>query len=229
MVTKRGFAMSSSKRRPLFVLAAATLLATGTTGGYASALEPGASGSGSVGSVDVTIDGTPVQQDPIAPCDVDGVPTDESDKVTVGDVATFYGGETTCTRTEDEEAEVTVSGEAFVTDVLRDWGGPRIRLSGYDVSCRTSANGSSGMVELRGIRGIEVPEEIEPNHTITIPGATADAAPIAKVVLNEFVTPEPPDGSMRLNAMRIELYPDGNPAGSGSIVVGSVACDPFGG
>src|SRR5690606_27473404 len=151
MVTKRGFAMSSSKRRPLFVLAAATLLATGTTGGYASALEPGASGSGSVGSVDVTIDGTPVQQDPIAPC---------------------------------AGAEGAGAGGAFVTDVLRDWGGPRTRLSGYDVSCRTSANGSSGMVELRGIRGIEVPEEIEPNHTITIPGATADAAPIAKVVLN---------------------------------------------
>jgi|GEM_PF-5960593 hypothetical protein len=221
--------MSSMKRRPLLAAAAAAVMMTGLTSANAHAVAPGASGSGSLGAVDVIVGGEPVHQPPIAPCDVDGEQTGESGRVTVGDVATFYGGETTCAVGEGEEAEVTVSGDRFVTDVLRQWGGPRIRLSGYDVSCRTSENGSSGWFELRGIGGIEVPEEVPPNYTVEIAGDDPEGPPIAKVVLNEFVTPEPPDGSMTMTAMRIVLFPEGGEQAGGDITVGTVACDPFGG
>lgn len=221
--------MSTSAHRLVLAAAAAALLASSLTSANAVAREPGASGSGWAGEVDVQVDGEDVRQEPLAPCEIDGVESGETEKVVVGDVATYYGGETSCGRSAAEEAEVTVAGESFVTDVLREWGGPRIRLSGFDLTCTTDENASSGRVELRGIRGIDVPQEIPPNYTVTVPGRIETADPLAKVVLNEFVTPEPPDGSMQMNAMRIELFPEGGSSLSGEIVLGTVKCDPYGG
>lgn len=220
--------MSSTRFRSLLAVAAATVLAASLTSATAVAA-PGASGSGAVGKVNVKRNGSTVKQTPMAPCEIGATEDAESGKVIVGDVATYYGGSTTCTSTAtDEEAEVAVEGDAFMTDVLRSAGGPRIRLSGYDVSCSTDDNSSYGQVELRGIRGITVPQNIPVNYKVTVPGRTSSAPPLAVVTLNQFVTPRPPDGSMKLNAMTIKLYPQGGPM-SGTITVGTVACDPYGG
>lgn len=219
--------MSTSAHRLIFAVAAAALLATGLTSANAVAAAPGAIASGALGEVDVTVDGQPVRQQPIAPCEVDGEEQNDSGRVTVGDVATYWGGETTCGRIGGEEAEVLVEGRYFVTNLLRDWGGPRIKVSSFDLTCHTTENGSAGRFELRGISGFEVPEEIPPNYTVTVAGDGGE--PVAEVVLNEFIAPSPPDGSMRMNAMRIKLLGSADAEASGDIVLGSVACDPYGG
>ncbi|WP_141134728.1 hypothetical protein [Haloechinothrix alba] len=183
----------------------------------------------SVGSVDAVIDGQRVRQDPIAPCEVDGQREAESGAVSVDPVAGFGRGSSRC-RMDTEgsgAAEAETSGRAFTSRVLRRYGGPLLRVSSYSASCRTVDRGSEGSVELRGVRGIDVPSDIPSNHTVLIHGPDESQPPLARVTVNEMVTPSPPDGSMTLNAMRIELFPEGGPD-SGEIVVGSVSCDPFG-
>lgn len=221
--------MSSSIRRLLVIGSAVGILAGGLTSANAVAEEPGGVAAGSIGAVDAVVDGEPVRQSPIAPCDVDGEQDNDSGRVTVGDVATFWGGQSGCHRSDAEEAEAVVEGRYFVTDVLREWGGPRIKVSAFELSCETQDNGSGGHVELRGVRGIKLPEDIPPNYTVTIPGRIPTAVPLAKVIVNEFKTPSPPDGSMRMHAMRIVLFPEGGAPLSGDITLGTVTCDPYGG
>ncbi|MBA0125173.1 hypothetical protein H0B56_06430 [Haloechinothrix sp. YIM 98757] len=185
--------------------------------------------SASVGSVDAEIDGQRVRQDPIAPCEVDGQSEAESGAVSVDRVASFGRGSSRCRRDTGGTgaAEAETSGRAFTSRVLRKYGGPILRVSSYSAGCRTVDSGSEGSVELRGVRGIDVPSDIPSNHAVLVHGPDESQPPLARVVVNEMVTPSPPDGSMTLNAMRIELFPEGGPD-SGEIVVGSVSCDPFG-
>lgn len=194
----------------------------------ASATQAGPEGlaSGSVGEVNVVHDGEEVVVEPIAPCDVAGTLKNSSERVTADGIADFWGGETECSKNDKAVAQVV--GRYFRTDALYEWGGPRIRVSSFKVRCETQENGASGTVELRGVRGIEMPERIPPNYTVTIPGRIENAPPIGRVIINEFVAPDPPDGSMTMNAMRIELFPEGGAPDSGDIVIGSVSCDPYG-
>lgn len=213
----------------VFTVALTGLLAASLTAAQASATGSDAAAGGFLGSVDVVVDGEQVVRAPIAPCEVSGKPSNSSGTVRVGDVALYRGGTSACEVDDDDNAHAAVEGRVFKTDVLREWGGPRIRASSFSASCRTTGNGSSATMEVRGIRGIDVPEEIPPNYTVTIPGRIEGAAPLAKVVVNELIAPSPPDGSMTVNAMRIELFPEGGGPNSGEIVVGAVSCDPYGG
>lgn len=194
----------------------------------AAAAEPESTSAGSVGAVDVVMDGEEIVQPPIAECDVTGRKNNTTAGVKVGDVASFGRSNTKCRWDGQGNAHVEAKGRSFSTRALVEWGGPRIRISSYTVSCRTTGNGSAASFELRGLRGIEVPDRIPSNYTVTVPGRIEGSAPLAKVVLNELIAPSPPDGSMRLNAMRIELFPDGGGPNSGDITVGTVACDPYG-
>lgn len=205
-------------------------LAASTLTSAAAAAPPAAKAvaSGSVGAVDVVVEGEEVVLEPLAPCDVDGKQNNRSGRVKVDDVATFGGGGTNCGRNADRRAKAAVTGRSFSTDVLRDWGGPRIRMSGFSVDCETTGNGSAGSMRLRGLRGIEVPEDIPPNYTVTVPGRIEGAAPLAKVVVNELIAPDPPDGSMTLHVMRIELFPEGGGPNSGDLIIGTANCDPYG-
>lgn len=205
--------------------------ATETTERASQPTVPSASpvSSASVGSVDAEIDGQRLRQEPIAPCEVDGQQDAESGGVSVDPAAGFGRGSSRC-RMDTEgsgTAEAETSGRAFTSRVLRKHGGPLLRVSSYSARCRTVDSGSEGNVELRGVRGIDVPSDIPSNHSVLIHGPDESQPPLARVVVNEMVTPDPPDGSMTLNAMRIELFPEGGPD-SGEIVVGSVSCDPFG-
>lgn len=186
-----------------------------------------ATGAGSVGAVDITVDGVSAHADPIAPCVVDTTAEGRTDPITVG-TRTKYGlGSTTCTRNADGTASVKVTGQRFETSVLQQFGGPVIKARTFGAGCNTTANGSNGYMSLGTVTGITVPQNIPPNHVITIPGTTPGAPPMAEVVLNELVVPVPADGSLTTNAMHIKLFPQGGPA-SGDILVGSASCSPFG-
>ncbi|GAA1203797.1 hypothetical protein [Prauserella alba] len=185
--------------------------------------------TGTVGMVDVVQDGTDVRVGPIAACDVDGETSGSTPGITVGEggeLAAYGRGETSCVR-ENGRAEAEVSGTRFSTSVLEQYGGPKIRVRSYSASCHTTDNGSASSMWLSGVTGFAVPEEIPPNHEVMIPGATENDPPLARVVLNEFTAPEPPDGSMAMSAMRIELFPEGGPV-TGDIRVGASHCAPYG-
>jgi hypothetical protein len=53
---------------------------------------------------------------------------------------------------------------------------------------------------------------------------------LANVILNEVILPDPNDGSITLNMMHIQLFPNGVPKNStpmsGDIYVGSTSCSP---
>ncbi|WP_165436547.1 hypothetical protein [Amycolatopsis suaedae] len=181
---------------------------------------------GSVGEVDVTLDGTVSEVAPIAPCTLGATESNRTSGVTEGD--TKYGaGETSCVTMPGGFARAEVKGSRFETKVLRRFGGPTIKVRTYLARCDTTKTGAAGYVELSGLSGVSVPSSIPANHKITVP-APDGGKPLAEVMVNELIAPTPPDGSLRTNLMRITLFPQGGPA-SGEIVVGSAACDPFGG
>lgn len=221
--------MSATPGRVLGAVVAAGVLAVGLTSANAVADPVETTAAGAIGMVDTMIDGEPVRQAPIAPCDVDGEQNNDSGRVTVGDVAKFWGGDTACTHAGNGHAHAKIAGRYFATDVLREWGGPRIKVSSFKLSCKTVQNGASGRVDLRGVRGIDLPEDIPSNYTVMVPGRIEGAAPLAKVIVNELQTPSPADGSMTMHAMRIVLFPEGGGPNSGDITLGTVSCDPYGG
>ncbi|MBB3661335.1 MULTISPECIES: hypothetical protein [Prauserella salsuginis group] len=185
--------------------------------------------TGTVGMVDVVQDGTDVRVGPIAACHVDGEASGSTPGLTVGEdgeLAAYGRGETSCERSEGR-AQAEVSGNRFATSVLEQYGGPKIRVRSYSASCHTTDNGSASSMWLSGVTGFSVPEEIPPNHEVLIPGETENDPPMARIVLNEFTAPEPPDGSLAMSAMRIELFPEGGPV-TGDIRVGSSRCAPYG-
>ncbi|MPY78314.1 MAG: hypothetical protein GEV04_07430 [Actinophytocola sp.] len=223
--------MAHSVRRAVAVAFAGGLtaaLATATPAAAGPPEQSAATAAGFLGAVDVVVDGEPLAVGPIAACDVEGQQHNESGLFPVGkDVADFWGGTSDCTRDDEGNAHADVDGRYFSTGVLREWGGPRIRVSSFAARCETTSKGSSTVMELDGVYGLTLPEEVPSNHTVTIPAPNEDDPPLAKVVVNELVAPQPPDGSLRVNALRIVLFPEGGPA-SGEILVGSVGCDPYG-
>lgn len=203
-------------------------LATAVAGPASATPQPTAIASGYLGSYDVTIDGQRLKQPPIAPCYTRVAEHGSAGWVTFGqDVADFWGGTADCTHDEQGNASAHVAGQYFSTGVLREWGGPRIRLSSFDVRCDTRPDGSSTVMELDGVFGLDLPQQVPSNTTVTIEGPVDDGEPLAKVYVNELIAPVPPDGSLGVNALRIVLFPEGGPA-SGEIIVGAAACDPYG-
>lgn len=185
--------------------------------------------TGDAGMVDVVQGGTDVRVGPIAECDVDGEAEASTPGITVGhdgELASYGRAEASCERS-DGRARAEVTGDRFSTSVLEQYGGPKLRVRSYSASCHTTDNGSASSMSLSGVTGFAVPEEIPPNHEVLIPGATENDPPMARVVLNEFTAPEPPDGSMAMSAVHIELFPEGGPV-TGDIRVGSSSCAPYG-
>lgn len=219
--------MFRSINRTLLVAAVTCIAGSTLTSGNAIATQHEATSEAWIGYVDVMLEGDHVSQAPIAPCDVEGDQQNDSGAVTVDGAATFWGGQTVCEWDSSDAAHGKVTGRYFSTKAIEEWGGPRIKVSTFKVSCVTTGNGSSGSMELSGLRGIQVPERIPPNYTVTIPGRIEGAKPLAKIIVNELVTPAPADGSMQVNALHIILFPEGGPS-SGEIIVGSVSCDPYG-
>jgi hypothetical protein len=209
------------------VLVAATAVCLAGVPAPAWAQESTATGAGSLGAVDIMVNGQPSQADPIAPCRLGTTPANQTGPLTVGRSTRYGPGTTSCARNDDGTSAVQVSGQRFETTVLTRFGGPSIRARTFKASCATTANGSSGRVELGAVSGFTVPQTIPANYTTTVPGSTPGAPPMAEIIVNELIVPTPPDGSLTSNALHIRLFPRGGPA-SGDIVVGSASCAPYG-
>lgn len=174
--------------------------------------------AGSVTIGDVTVE-------PIAPCSTEGALTGQSGEVSVPNVVTYASGNSTCTVDEAGEiAKTTVTGGRFRFDALRQYGGPRIRLSSFSAKCETTLTGSSSSIQFSGLSGVSVPSQLPSNHVVTIPGGP-NGKPKATVTFNELVLPSPPDGSMTVHLMHIRMFPQGGPT-SGDAYVGTVHCSP---
>lgn len=186
-----------------------------------------ATASGSVGSIDVTADGQHVQVESIAPCTADGPVRAGTTGGVYGNAGVFGNSDTACTRQPDGVAIGQSSGRRFKTTLLQAYGGPVITVRTFVARCATTGTGSDGYIEIGEVTGMTVPANIPANYTITISGAGGETRPMAKVVLNELITPRPPDGSLTTNTVHIKLFPEGGPA-EGDIILGTAKCDPFG-
>jgi hypothetical protein len=213
--------MRNARKRTFRLLAVTTLAAPLLV----AAAPVTSTGWASSGSLDVTIDNEHIVTDELAKCTADGPADARTQGGTTGDVATFGVGETACGRT-GATAVAQASGHRFEATVLKRFGGPVITVRTYSAKCATTETGSAGEVAIGTVQGVNVPAQIPPNHRIVIPGGPAGTA-LATVILNETVTPQPPDGSLVTHALHIKLFPQGGPA-SGDIYLGTAACDPFG-
>lgn len=176
---------------------------------------------GSAGAV--TIGQTTVP--PVAPCSTEGALGAANNEVSVPDVVTFSDSKSVCTIDDvGEIATANVTGGRFRFDALRQYDGPRIRLSSYTAKCETTLTGSKSSFTFSGLSGISVPSQIPPNHVVTVPGGP-DGKPKATVTFNEMHTPNPPDGSMTAHLMHIRMFPQGGPT-TGDAYIGTVHCSP---
>ncbi|MGH3877220.1 MAG: choice-of-anchor P family protein [Actinophytocola sp.] len=219
-----------ARRTGVLGLAVAGLLLSGVS--PAQAVPEEGLASGSIGAVDATYDDTEIQMDPLAECDTDGGDgSANSPTYRVNGFIEFGPGSSTCAvDPQTGVAKADVKGKLFRLDALRSYGGPRIRMTNYTAKCSTTENGSSASFKIGGISGLALPAQLPPNHVVMVPGRGPGAPPLAKVTFNESIVPDPPDGSMTVNIMRVELFPQGTPdddAPSGEITVGTVSCSPF--
>jgi len=182
---------------------------------------------GSVGSVNAHLDSAPIIVDPIAACRSDGPLQGSSGNIEVEDFISYTNGKTKCAVDgAGEIASVEVTGGRFRFDGLRDFGGPRIRLTKFTARCATTLTGSGSSIELSGLSGISAPADLPTNYKVTIANPNAGQPPLATVTLNEMVVPSPPDGSMTVNLMHIRLFPEGPGQNTGDVIVGAVHCAP---
>jgi hypothetical protein len=218
--------MRFARRSGVVGLAVAGLVLAGVS--QAQALPEEAIASGTIGSVDATAHGETFEVGPLAECDTQGTQQATSGSEAEAGFFEFGPGTSTCTLDESTGvASAESSSTLFRLDALRAYGGPRIRMTSYSSECSTTENGSTASFHIGGLSGLSVPAELPPNYVTTVPGRTAGDPPLAKVTMNETIVPDPPDGSMTVNIMRIELFPEGGGDHEGEIVVGSVSCSPF--
>lgn len=184
-----------------------------------------ATGTGSLGAAELTVDGQTSHSGSLAPCAVGPRPTNSTDQVVVGPATRFGPGNTSCRLNPDHTASVAIDGQNFDLRLLSRYGGPAIRISRFTATCDTTPDyGIRTRIGFTGVSGVSVPSTIPANYTVTIPGTAGDSRPMAVVVLNEVVSP-PPEGTLAVNAMHIKVFPQGGPA-QGDVVAGSVRCTP---
>jgi hypothetical protein len=207
--------------RKTLTVACATTLGMALLALPAEAAPGDAVADGNAGAV--TIGQTTVP--PIAPCSTEGAMETANNEVSVADVVTFSDSKSVCTIDDvGEIATANVTGGRFRFDALRQYNGPRIRLSSYTAKCETTLTGSRSSFTFSGLSGISVPSQIPPNHVVTVPGGP-DGKPKATVTFNEMHTPTPPDGSMTAHLMHIRMFPEGGPT-TGDAYIGTVHCSP---
>lgn len=205
------------------VLVVAACLAVMPVPAYADEFD--ATGTGSLGAADLTVDGQTAHGGPLAPCAAGSRPTNSIGPLVVGPATRFGPGSTSCRLNPDHTASVAVDGQDFDMRLLSRYGGPVIRIRKFTAVCDTTTDyGIRTRIGFAGVSGVAVPSDIPANYTVTVPGAAGDSRPMAVVVLNEVVSP-PPAGTLAVNAMHIKVFPQGGPA-RGDVEVGSVSCAP---
>lgn len=181
-------------------------------------------GTANVGSADVTFNGQPGSIAPLAPCDVNGAKQGSTPGATIPGVATFGAGTTKCDfDAASSTSSMSANGQDFVLNALTPYGGPEIGIGGYDASCKGMKDRGSGSFNVSAFHGVDLPEQLPANYTVTIPGRNQGDPPMAKLVFGEVIQPPVHDGSLRVNTLHVTLFPNGGPA-SGDLYVGSVYC-----
>jgi len=184
-------------------------------------------GHGSVGWTNALVQGHPISIESIATCTVGGVTSASTNGAAATGFVNYGKGKSTCgTDTTTGAAKVTVTGTKFIFDGPKTYGGPVIKLTSFSISCSTVENGSQSSIKITGLTGVTVPSSIPANYTVDIPGTQPGSPPIARVVLNEVILPDPPDGGLIVNLMHVTLFPEGVAIDSGEVVLGSVSCSP---
>lgn len=188
------------------------------------------SGTASVGSVDILVGGTKrILQPPVAQCLTSGGNVQNANQlIRLQGVAEFGEGATKCTA-DPANGRITAqaSGKRFELNVLPRYGGPRIQISDFMATCVTTVSGAVARMEFSGLVGMAAPQDLTPNYTVMIPSERPSEPPLAKIILNEIGTPNPPDGSITLNLMHVVFAPTGTGPITGELVVGGVYCTPL--
>jgi hypothetical protein len=181
-------------------------------------------GQTSLGQIDVTRAGRPVTVPPIAQCDVTADQQNSSKGTHAYGVATFGAGSTTCTRDAGAKtAKMQATGDSFDLTALVPYGGPEIKVANYSASCTATATSTTASFQFSGLQGVTAPKPVPPGYTATV--GPADN-PRARVTFNEVIQAQPNDGSVTINMLHIQLFPNGDGPMSGEIIVGHAACSP---
>ncbi|HEV2781963.1 MAG TPA: hypothetical protein VGX25_21450, partial [Actinophytocola sp.] len=148
-------------------------------------------GHGSVGSAYAFSEIPPFDVDigPLASCTVGGPPSASISGAQARNFVAYGSGRSDCTKDPAGQAKVEVSGRRFRMDGLRHYGGPIIKISSFTTGCMTVGNGTQSNIKVTGLSGIQVPNPIPANHTVTVPGATPTDPPVARIIVNEVVVP----------------------------------------
>jgi hypothetical protein len=217
--------MKLTRLVPPVAAALALLAAPAAASANASAAGPAATGS--VGSANAFVKFQPVKIAPLAPCATGGSGSGTTSGAAVNNVVTYGPGQSTCALDATTGfASAKVTGGKFMLTSLVPYGGPTLKVSSFTLTCTTTENGSQSSLQVTGLTGITVPNPIPANYTATIPSSTPGAKPVAKVIVNEVITPDPADGSLTINLLHIHLSPEGGYEDSGEIVLGTVSCSP---
>ncbi|WP_018686888.1 hypothetical protein [Actinokineospora enzanensis] len=195
--------------------------------------EVAADSSGSVGGGQARFGTTAVDIGPLAPCAAGGPGIGTTPGASDGPIS-FGSGKSTCVFDPlTEQVSATVLGSDFAVKAKVDTTDlPELSIGDYKVTCYTTAEGGvTSSVSLKNVTGVKLPDPIPEDYTVLVPGFFPDDPPIAKIVFNETVEADPPDGSLTVHAVKIWFYPDTDPNGppapnSGAITVGSVTCTP---
>lgn len=181
-------------------------------------------GTASLGSASVVIDGKNTTIDALAPCDLAHPGEFPTEGVTQDDVAAFGKGQSSCAQdTAHKKTTMSATGADFRLTALRAYGGPEIGFSSYQAGCEGTTGQSAARFSVGGYYGVELPEKVPADYSVTVPGAGQGDKPLAKLTFGEVVPSPTRDGSLTMNALHVQLFPEGGPA-SGDIYVGSVHC-----
>jgi len=181
-------------------------------------------GQTSLGSVDVTRAGHPVTVPPIAPCDVTADQQNASNGTRAYGVATYGAGNTTCTKDAGAKtAKMQATGDSFDLTALTPYGGPEIKLASYAASCAATTTSTTANFQFSGLQGVDAPKPIPANYATTV---GPPDHPQARIVFNEVIQADPNDGSVTINMLHIQLFPNGDGPMSGDVIVGHAACSP---
>jgi hypothetical protein len=179
-------------------------------------------GVAAVGSANVMIAGHVNTLGDVAQCRVGSISDNSTPGSSIAGVVSFGPGRSSCTRSYVTGATTaTAIGTRFQLDALRSFGGPRIRLGYFRVTCRADRFGAGVDSTFSGLTGLgNLPRNIPDDYTVEITGSGGRV--VAVVVLNE-VQPSRFHGGVALNVLHIKLFPGGG-LFSGDVVVGHSAC-----
>jgi hypothetical protein len=183
-------------------------------------------GAADIGSAEFTKAGATIEVPPQGPCSLSG-PTSATAQPIAKPGLAFGGGTSSCTTTVTDPdtntttTKSTATGKSFELSALTSAGGPRIRLSGYTVTCDATQTQSSANWTYGGISGIPNPPSPVPAGYVS-PIRKADGTVLANAVFNTQDLPG--DGSVALTMLRIDFLPASGL--SGQVTVGHTSCSP---